>query len=121
MPYNMHDGEDISLSTNTMIFLRLENDILKTNNGSVICSCSSRCVFNNLYTNLSVNNTPCLFISLFSIILGYMFWSHGPSSGLQHYHNTDPNYCIVTIEISTALHGKLCFSVKTQTKSRLSP
>jgi hypothetical protein len=85
------------------------------------CSCSSRCVYNNLYTNLSVNNTPCLFIYLFSIILGYMFRSHGPSSGLQHYHNTDPNYSIVTIEISTALHGKLCFSVKTQTKSRLSP
>jgi hypothetical protein len=74
-----------------------------------------------LYTNLSVTNTPCLFIYLFSIILGYMFRSHGPSSGLQHYHNTDPNYSVVTIEISTALHGKLCFSVKTQTKSRFTP
>jgi hypothetical protein len=74
--------------------------------------------FDSLYTDLSVNNTLCLFIYLLSTILGYMFRSHGPSSGLQHYHNTDPNYSIVTIEISTSLHGKLCFSVKTQTKSQ---
>jgi hypothetical protein len=87
----------------------------------IICSCSSRCISNNLYKSLSVNNTHFLFVYLFSIILGYSFRSHGPSSGLQHYHNTDPNYSIVTIEISKALHGKLCFSVKTQTKSRLSP
>jgi hypothetical protein len=31
----MHDGEHISLSTNTIIFLLAEKDILKTNNGSV--------------------------------------------------------------------------------------
>jgi hypothetical protein len=35
MPHNMHDGEHISLSTNIMIFLLLENDILKTNKVSV--------------------------------------------------------------------------------------
>jgi hypothetical protein len=35
MLYNMHDGENISLSTNTTIFLLLENDILKTNKASV--------------------------------------------------------------------------------------
>jgi hypothetical protein len=34
MPYNMHDREHISLSTNIMIFLLLEN-ILKTNKVSV--------------------------------------------------------------------------------------
>jgi len=35
MPYNMHDGEHISLPTNTIIFPISENDILKTNKGSV--------------------------------------------------------------------------------------
>jgi len=35
MLYNMHDDEHISLSTNTMIFLLSENDILKTSKGSV--------------------------------------------------------------------------------------
>jgi hypothetical protein len=32
---NMHDGEHISLSTNTMILLLVEKDTLKTNKVSV--------------------------------------------------------------------------------------